>query len=76
MIRPPAPGSFRFIWGVPIVLAALIVFGLLAALLGTGVWHGLSWIAMAIPILVGGYYCLRPARRPVTARRTEHDPRS
>ncbi|CPQ91525.1 Uncharacterised protein [Bordetella pertussis] len=29
---------FYFVWGMPIVLGALSVFGLLAALLGTGVW--------------------------------------
>jgi hypothetical protein len=28
------------------------MFGLLSALLGTGIWHVLSWIALTIPILV------------------------
>jgi hypothetical protein len=31
-------------------MAALIVFGLLAALLGTDAWHVLSWIALVVPI--------------------------
>jgi hypothetical protein len=45
--------SFSQIWRWPFVLAALIVFGLLSALLGQGgIWWGLSWIALAIPLLV------------------------
>lgn len=42
--------SFRRLWGVPLLMAVLIVFGLLAALLGTGAWHILSWIALLIPV--------------------------
>lgn len=48
------------LWGMPILLAVLILFGLLAALLGTGIWHGLSWLALTIPVLV----CLRFALWP------------
>jgi len=45
--------GFFPIWRWPIVLAALMAFGLLSALLGQGgVWWVLSWIAMAIPLLV------------------------
>lgn len=41
------------IWRWPVVLAVLTVFGLLSALLGQGgVWWVLSWIALAIPLLV------------------------
>ncbi|MFT3815620.1 MAG: hypothetical protein QM740_20025 [Acidovorax sp.] len=36
-------GSFKRVWAMPLLLAALTLFGLLAALLGTGVWHGLAW---------------------------------
>ncbi len=48
--------TFRKIWRAPLILAALIVFGLLAALLGTGVWHLLSWAALSVPfgVLVFG----------------------
>lgn len=39
------------IWRWPLVLGALIVFGLLSALLGQGgIWWGLSWIALAMPL--------------------------
>jgi hypothetical protein len=50
--------SKRFIniWGWPIVLALLTAFGLLSALLGTGIWHWLSWAAIAIPLIMIAYY--------------------
>jgi D-alanyl-lipoteichoic acid acyltransferase DltB (MBOAT superfamily) len=44
-------------------LAILTLFGLLAALLGTGIWHGLSWLALAIPLAVGLRFSLRPRHR-------------
>jgi len=55
-------GTFRFVWGMPILLAVLTMFGLLAALLATGIWHWLSWFALATPIVVGLWYSLR--RKP------------
>lgn len=47
---------FWFIWGVPIVLGVLSLFGLLAALLGTGVWHWASWISLSILLIVIAKY--------------------
>ncbi len=44
--------TFRRIWRMPLALAALIVFGLLAALLGTGGWHVASWAALLAPFVV------------------------
>lgn len=45
--------GFSQIWRWPIILAVLMAFGLLSALLGQGgVWWVLSWIAMVIPLLV------------------------
>ncbi|WP_162241163.1 hypothetical protein [Methylophilus sp. Leaf414] len=49
---------FVGIWGWPMLLAILTAFGLLSALLGTGIWHWLSWVAIAIPLLMIGYYWL------------------
>jgi hypothetical protein len=44
-------------------LAALILFGLLSALLGDrGIWKGLSWICLLIPILTAGWFAWRKRR--------------
>lgn len=41
------------VWGWPLGLGASSTFGLLSALLGQGgVWWVLSWIALAVPLLV------------------------
>ena len=40
------------VWRRPLVLAGLTLFGLLSALLGEGgMWWGLSWAALAVPLL-------------------------
>ncbi|HWB50402.1 MAG TPA: hypothetical protein VG651_14925 [Stellaceae bacterium] len=45
--------GFVGMWGWPLSLAALSLFGLLSALLGQGgVWWLLSWIALAVPLIV------------------------
>jgi hypothetical protein len=45
------------IWRWPAIIAALTVFGLLAALLGHGgIWWGLSWAALATPLVVALYF--------------------
>ncbi|KAF1048692.1 hypothetical protein [Xylophilus sp.] len=59
-----SPGSLRFVWGMPLLLAVLTAFGLVAALLGTGVWHGAAWLAMAVPVGVGLRCSLRRPPRP------------
>jgi hypothetical protein len=51
---------FWFVWRIPTALAVLTMFGLLAALLGTGVWHWLAWLMLAVPILVALWFCARP----------------
>jgi hypothetical protein len=53
MTRRGSSHSFSRIWRWPVVLAGLTLFGLLSALLGqSGVWWGLSWIALTIPLVV------------------------
>jgi len=48
------------VWRWPVLLAALIAFGLLSALLGEGgVWWPLSWIALSIPLAVVAVCILR-----------------
>ena len=60
--------GFSQIWRWPIVLAVLMAFGLLSALLGQGgVWWVLSWIALAVPLLVIAA-AWQKRRRPVDSR--------
>ncbi len=45
------------LWGWPSMLAGLVIFGLLSALLGQGgIWWVLSWVALAIPLVVIVYH--------------------
>jgi hypothetical protein len=50
---PVKNNNFIKLWGMPILLAALSVIGLLSAIMGTGIWHIISWIALSVPI-----YCM------------------
>jgi hypothetical protein len=43
---------FRRVWFIPLLLALFIFFGLLSALLGTGIWHILAWAALILPLAV------------------------
>jgi len=53
MTRSGSRHSFSRIWRWPFALALLTLFGLLSALLGQeGLWWALSWVALAIPLLV------------------------
>jgi hypothetical protein len=44
--------TFLHIWKFPFFLALLTGAGLLSALLGTGLWHFLSWFALTVPVAV------------------------
>jgi hypothetical protein len=50
------------IFAIPLALGILSTVGLISALVGDGVWDGLSWIALGIPILLCAYFFLRPRR--------------
>lgn len=43
---------FRKVWTIPILLALVTIFGLLASLLGTGIWYVLSWAALSLPLAI------------------------
>ena len=62
----PRPGrqSFGAIFLVPAILAALSCAGLVSALLGDGVWDGLSWLTLSVPIAVAVWYAFFRRRRP------------
>lgn len=44
--------NFKKVWAIPTVLAVITLFGLLSALLGTGIWYILSWITLTIPLVI------------------------
>ncbi|GAB4058900.1 hypothetical protein [Uliginosibacterium sediminicola] len=50
--------SLLRVWAMPVLLAALTLFGLLAALLGSGAWHVLSWVSLCLPLLIVLRYLL------------------
>lgn len=54
---------FWFVWRMPLLLAALTLFGLIIALVKTGVWHWFAWAALAMPIIVGLWYSFARPRK-------------
>jgi hypothetical protein len=46
---------FRF----PALIALVIAFGLISALLGDGIWDAASWIALGLPVLIVAVFLLR-----------------
>lgn len=50
-----APEIFRW----PTVIAVVTLFGLIAALVGDGVWDGLSWAALGLPFVLAAYFFVR-----------------
>ncbi|MFC7297498.1 hypothetical protein [Herminiimonas aquatilis] len=55
--------TFWFVWRTPTLLAILTLFGLLAALLKTGVWHWAAWVALAIPVVAGLWFSFKRSGR-------------
>jgi hypothetical protein len=51
--------TFKKVWKLPLLMAGLIVFGLLSALLGTGVWYPIAWLNIFIPLAVIVWYWLK-----------------
>ena len=48
-------------WRWPLAIGALTVAGLVAALIGEGgIWWPTSWIALAVPLAIAGWYVWRP----------------
>ncbi|NEU07786.1 hypothetical protein GZH53_05635 [Flavihumibacter sp. R14] len=40
------------LWGMPVFIAVLTIIGLLLAIVGTGLWHFFSWVALCIPLYI------------------------
>ena len=55
--------AFLRLWGVPIILGILTAVGLVAALLGDGVWDAVSGVTLGIPVLLGIWHSLRKQER-------------
>ena len=51
--------SVARIFFAPSVIAVVSAAGLLTALLGDGIWDIASWLALAIPVIVVGFFALR-----------------
>jgi len=45
-------GSFRRLWGWPLLLGLVTTIGLTSALIGDGVYDVLSWLGLGIPVVV------------------------
>jgi hypothetical protein len=44
--------TFWQVFGIPIVLGLVSTVGLIAALVGNGLYDAVSWIALTIPVIV------------------------
>jgi hypothetical protein len=51
--------SIRQIFVVPLIVAILSAIGLVSALVGNGVWDGVSWSALLIPIALCAYFLFK-----------------
>lgn len=49
----------RQIFAIPMLLGVLSVIGLVSALVGDGMWDGVSWTTLGTPILLCGYVLLK-----------------
>ena len=50
----------RRIWSIPIGLGVVTLAGLLSALLGESlIWKAIAWAALALPLGVTMWFCLR-----------------
>jgi hypothetical protein len=57
----------RGLWMIfrwPLLLAVLSLFGLISALVGDEVYDLLSWLSLAVPLLLVGVVWVRLRRKP------------
>jgi len=53
---------FLKVWGYPILIGFLSIFGLLSALIGDDMWDVLSWFALGVPVVLMGWFMLYKRR--------------
>ncbi|AKD57426.1 hypothetical protein SD10_23585 [Spirosoma radiotolerans] len=56
----PRSYDYWHVWTLPIAVGFISVIGLLAALIGDDVWDGLSWLCLAVPLVVIGRFVIKP----------------
>lgn len=57
--------NHRTLWQIfaaPTLIGVLSTIGLVAALIGDGWWDGISWVTLALPVLLYFFYVLRRKR--------------
>jgi hypothetical protein len=51
------------IYRIPLLIAVVSAIGLASALLGDGMWDGLSWLTLAVPVVLAAMYWRRSKLR-------------
>lgn len=57
----------RTVWEVfraPVLIAAVTTAGLAFALFGNGLWDAISWLTLAVPVIVAVFYWIKG--RPIS----------
>ena len=63
--RPIRARHYRSAWDVfriPLLTGLICAVGLCLALVGDGVWDGLSWLALSLPVALAAFYWRRAGR--------------
>ena len=55
----PAHQTLRAIFAAPLAIGALSLVGLVAALVGDGLWDAVSWVTLAVPVLLFAHFVRR-----------------
>lgn len=59
----PARQTLRQIFAAPLVIGVLSTVGLISALVGDGIWDGLSWLSLAVPCVLPVAFIAWPRKR-------------
>ncbi|MDD1522184.1 MULTISPECIES: hypothetical protein [Bradyrhizobium] len=63
---PNLARHYRSVWDVfraPLLVGLVCAVGLGLALVGDGIWDGLSWLALSLPVGLAAFYWHRAGRR-------------
>ena len=52
--------NFWHIWTTPLIVGGISLLGLVAALIGDGLLDVVSWVSLATPLLVIGWFIRKP----------------